>query len=173
MPTTALARSLTLLVVSLASVPLVADDGTHRCASIANDQARLDCYDAAFGRPAASSAAGMTAPASGVAASATPAPTATAKSREEFGLSEVDKRARNPQQDVEPASITAQVAKLGRRPTGETIVSLADGQVWTQIESENRSRVKVGDTVTIRKGTLGSYLLVGPDGIAVRVRRVK
>jgi hypothetical protein len=53
-------------------------------------------------------------------------------------------------------------------------VSLADGQVWSQVESDDsRSRVKVGDTITIRKATLGSYLLIGPDRIAVRVKRVK
>ena len=34
-------------------------------------------------------------------------------------------------------------------------------------------RMRQGDTVTIRKASLGSYLLVGPDRIAVRVKRVK
>jgi len=33
--------------------------------------------------------------------------------------------------------------------------------------------VKEGDDVTIRKGTLGSYLLVTPNHVLVRVRRVK
>ena len=52
-------------------------------------------------------------------------------------------------------------------------MTLADGQVWAQIDSDDRSRVKQGDTVTIRKGSLGSFLLLGPDRIAVRVRRLR
>jgi hypothetical protein len=103
-----------------------------------------------------------------------PAPDASVKAREEFGLSETEKRTRRQEPEDQTGSITGQVAHLGRRPTGELVVNLADGQVWSQVESDDsRSRVKVGDTVTIRKASLGSYLLVGPDRVAVRVKRVK
>jgi hypothetical protein len=95
------------------------------------------------------------------------------KARDEFGLSEADKRALDPAKSPQPQNMTDAVASIGRRPTGEMIFTLRNGQVWMQIEAETRSRVKAGDEVTIRKGSLGSFLLVGPDRLAVRVRRVK
>lgn len=171
-------RPFVLLGLALAVAPAFAAEVTHRCASVAADAARLQCYDAAFGKPAgaaASSAADGRTAASAPAAAVVPAATdASVKAREEFGLSESEKRTRRQEPEDQTASITGQVAQLGRRPTGELVVSLADGQVWAQIESDDsRSRVKVGDTITIRKASLGSYLLVGPDRIAMRVRRVK
>ena len=139
---------------------VAADSHTHRCASVTDDAARLACYDAAFGKPAK-------------IASASPDDDG-ATAREEFGLSEPEKRARRQEPADRTSSITGEIARLDHRPTGELVVSLADGPVWAQIESDDsRARVKVGDPVTIRKATLGSYLLVGPDRIAVRVRRVK
>jgi hypothetical protein len=178
MTRTAPVRPFVLLGLALAVAPTVAAEVTHRCASVAADAARLQCYDAAFGKSAgaaASSAADGRAAASAPAAAAVPAATdASVKAREEFGLSESEKRTRRQEPEDQPASITGQVAQLGRRPTGELVVSLADGQVWAQIESDDsRSRVKIGDTITVRKASLGSYLLVGPDRIAMRVRRVK
>jgi hypothetical protein len=181
MTRTVLIRPLALIGLSLAVAPTFAAEGTHRCASVEADAARLQCYDVAFGKPAgaaASSAAdgrtAVSAPAAAATAAMPAASDASVKAREEFGLSETEKRTRRQEPEDQTASITGQVAQLGRRPTGELVVSLADGQVWTQIESDDsRSRVKVGDTITIRKASLGSYLLVGPDRIAMRVRRVK
>ena len=56
---------------------------------------------------------------------------------------------------------------------GELVVTLENNQVWVQIDVDNKARVKAGDTVTIKRGTLGSYLLVSPNGVATRVRRSK
>lgn len=172
-------------------------DLTHRCTSIASDIERLACYDAAFGRSSPSSqgaggatnAAGVTATpmpdaartpgvvastatASGVASS-TSVDDAAAKSREDFGLSEVDKRARKPSAEPELASITSTLSRISSRPTGELLLTLSDGQVWTQVQTDASFRAREGDTVTIRKASLGSFMMIGPDRIATRVRRVK
>lgn len=95
--------------------------------------------------------------------------------QDEFGLTEAAKRARDPEKAKEemPESITEKVTSVGHRPTGELVVTLANGQVWLQIESGSRAKVGAGQTVTIKKASLGSYLMVAPDRIATRVRRIK
>lgn len=132
---------------------------SHACASVAEDSARLACYDAEFGRPATGAA---------------PARVPVAKAHEEFGLTEAEKRARDPAKaEVQPERITGRVASLGRRPSGELLVTLGDGQVWMQVESGTNLFLKEGDEITIRKAALGSYLLVTPKRVAMRVRRIK
>jgi hypothetical protein len=150
--------------------PVVAQEGAaadHPCASIADDSQRLACYDEAFGRPR-------------VVAASSPAAAPAAKvvvtdPVEEFGLSEAAKRARDPEKAKEtmPEQISARVTKVGNRPTGELVVTLESGQVWVQIETVSKAKVKPGDTVTIKKGALGSYLLVAPNRVATTVRRVR
>jgi hypothetical protein len=146
------------MVASLAAAQGAVEQ--HKCASVVDDAARLACYDAAFGRPAAA--------ASPVAIPAT-------KAREEFGLTEADKRALDPAKAAatQPESISARVASVGRRPMGELVVTLDDGQVWVQAESDTKAVVKPGDVVTIRKAALGSYVLVSANRVAMRVRRTK
>lgn len=183
-------------VVALASVVFASTspafgaagaEGSHRCAAVTGDAARLACYDQAFGRPDSNATpGGAAAPAvqaqpvtvaPAVAAPVVPVPSATAaaQAREEFGLSETAKRARDPEKAREtmPQSITVVVAKVVRRPTGESIVTLENDQVWEQAEPGTTVLLKAGDSVTIRKAALGSYVLVTPSRAAVRVRRVR
>ena len=146
-------------------------DTPQRCAGIGDDRSRLACYDAIFGKPAASAAStAVPAAATGTA----PAP-ATASPETDFGLTEAAKQARDPKKakDDMPESITGTVAAVGHRPGGELTVTLENGQVWTQLEVDPRARVAVGDTVTIRKAALGSHLLVTASRYATRVRRVR
>ena len=171
-------RKLLPVLISLGfGAPLsgVAAEPSHPCSAIDDASQRLACYDAAFGRPAAATTVSITptpalAPAT---ATATAAVDPVAQQRAEFGLSDAAKKARDPQQSAQAESITDTLAVLGQRPTGELVFNLQNGQVWLQIEADTRTRVKAGDTVTIRKGALGSFLLVGPDRVSVRVRRAK
>jgi hypothetical protein len=162
-------------------------EGTHRCAVVAGDAARLACYDQAFGRPDSNAKPGVAeapavqalpvtaAAANETPVAAVPSAAAAAQAREEFGLSEAAKRARDPEKAREtmPQSITTVVAKVVRRPTGESIVTLENEQVWEQAEPGTTVLLKAGDSVTIRKAALGSYVLVTPSRAAVRVRRVR
>ena len=174
-------RKLLPVLISLGfGAPLsgFAAEPSHRCSAIDDASQRLACYDAAFGRPAAATTVSITptpalAPAATATATATAAVDPVAQQRAEFGLSDAAKKARDPQQSAQAESITDTLAELGRRPTGELVFSLQNGQVWLQIEADTRTRVKAGDTVTIRKGALGSFLLVGPDRVSVRVRRAR
>ncbi len=153
---------------------------------MADDRARLACYDSIFGRPAAAAPLGApsaAAPATGAVAgtvaaapvAATPAAAAAANPETDFGLTEAAKRAREPEESGErlPESISGTVARVARQPAGELVVTLENGQVWTQLQVDPRARVAVGDTVVIKKAALGSHLLVTASRYATRVRRVK
>jgi hypothetical protein len=145
------------------------------CAAIADDSSRLACYDALWRDAGAPSSAKAVAPVPAAgAAVATQAPASAVDPVDDFGLSEAAKRARDPAQ-AEPAnsSISGVVTAVRRQPAGELIVTLESGQVWTQITVDTRARVAVGDTVTIRRAALGSFMLVTANRYATRVRRVK
>jgi hypothetical protein len=95
---------------------------------------------------------------------------------EEFGLTEAAKRKRDPEKAKEtmPESISASVASVSFRPTGEVVVKLENDQVWEQAEIvTTKARLKAGDVVTIRKAALGSYTLLTPSRMVIRVRRVR
>lgn len=133
----------------------------HPCAGIDESEARLACYDEAFGRPA------------GVPD--TDRRTDPEKAREEFGLSEAQLQTKDPKRarDKGPDSIEAIVARLAYQPGGERVVWLDNRQIWLQTEVTIRGTLTKGDKVRIRKAALGSHMLVTPDGVALRVRRIE
>lgn len=51
--------------------------------------------------------------------------------------------------------------------------ALADGSVWETIEASSKLRPRKGDTISIERAALGSFLATVDDSSAVRVRRVK
>ena len=170
-------RSLVLLagLAGCAGTSLAATTA-DQCAKIADDPARLSCYDAIFrttaGAPVTPAAA---ATATAAATAAAPPPARPIDPEAEFGLTPTQQRKLQPENapPLPPEALTAKVAAVGRKPYGELVVTLDNKQVWVQIDVDNKARVNPGDTVTIKRGTLGSYLLVSPNGVATRVRRSK
>ena len=163
------------LLVLAASSSLASAAGTEtpqQCARISEDASRLACYDRIF---RATTAPGASVDAAAVASGVAVAGAAASNPQQDFGLTEATKRALDPERaKIEmPESVTGKVTAVGHRPTGELVVTLANGQVWLQIDSDSRAKVGVGQTVTIKKASLGSYLLIGPDKRATRVRRIK
>jgi hypothetical protein len=71
-----------------------------------------------------------------------------------------------------PKRISAKVAGIDKRPRGELVVTLDNGQVWAQKEVGAYFPIKVGDPVTILAGTLGSFRLVAGSR-ATAVTRVR
>jgi hypothetical protein len=57
-----------------------------------------------------------------------------------------------------------------RRADGRLVVTLDDGQVWSQIERDAAVEVAVGDKVTVRPGLLGSNILVTRAGVQTKVK---
>ena len=154
-PMKKIAMTVTLMVTS--GILFAADAAQHPCAHVRNDTDRLACYDQAFGRPPASAAA------------TSPAP------NEQFGFTEKE-MARNTGQSAAPAapgSVTAAIKSLDWRRDGKFVVTLDNTQVWAQSELNSQADVQVGDAITVRRGALGSYLLVTKAGIGTRVKRVK
>lgn len=188
---THLASGFLFAFAAIAPGGIWAADDPHACVAIADDAARLACYDRALGRggstkppatPAASSAARVApaaAPAAAaVAASPAPAPAAAPAAVQasdpvaEFGLTETAKRAKTPSKPAEPQSISARVVSLSWRKYGEFVVTLDNGQVWEQIEPMPAAAIRIGDPVTVKKALLGSYTLVTAGKVPTKVRRI-
>jgi hypothetical protein len=164
------ARLAGILWLSLVGAASAEAPATHACASVKQDSERLACYDRAFAAapgPAATGAApGGTAPQS--------KPGPAVDTGDEFGMSARRKlRAADIDPDqVLPSSITAVITRLEWR-RGLFLATLDNGQVWSQTELNSQLRVDEQESVTIRRGMLGSYLLTGKQGVATRVKRVK
>jgi hypothetical protein len=67
--------------------------------------------------------------------------------------------------------VPATVVKLAVRSNGWWIVTLDNGQVWSQVENRPTAAVAVGDDVTLRRSRIGAYILTTTKGIETRVRR--
>jgi hypothetical protein len=143
-------------------------ESARRCAEIASDTSRLACYDWLFAPPTRTEQAksSSTAPTTGSGWAAV-----GEDARRDFGLSEADKK-RNGDLPISPGSISVTIQAISRRPTGEQIFKTNEGQVWVETESSSRVRVEPGETVTIRKAALGSYMLVTSKRAGAKVRRV-
>jgi hypothetical protein len=72
-----------------------------------------------------------------------------------------------------PTQLRARVVALRERPHAGFVVTLDNGQVWTQNEMEAHLGVHEGDLVTIQPAKLGGFWLVGPSGWATKVRRAQ
>jgi hypothetical protein len=164
--------SILLLVATQEALAHVPDD-LQRCAAVANDQARLACYDAlaraTTDDPAATASVAPAAPAvaAAAAAAATPQPVP-----DRAPAASAPAATAQPVTDQASASFDAVVAKVTRLPTGEFAYTLQDGQRWIQVGVDSRARLEPGATVTIRKAALGSYKLVS-GSVATRVRRAQ
>lgn len=68
--------------------------------------------------------------------------------------------------------LQGKVESMSGTPSGDWVITLDNGQVWAQVPTGTRFSLRVGDTVTITPGALGSFLLrKDPGGGSVRVRR--
>ncbi|MCC7463007.1 MAG: hypothetical protein IT480_11165 [Gammaproteobacteria bacterium] len=171
-------------------------DRGAECFAIDDPAARLACYDAALRRPvrpdAAAPAATALTPASPAApldtapaaaapaAGAVPAAVASAAAAPipgeagEFGLTERQRAARQPEPAEPPATaLTAAVTAVRKLPAGYLRIDLDNAQQWQQTEIDPYLYLRVGEHVTIRKATLGSFLLQTSSNQSTRVRRVK
>lgn len=151
-----------------ASVPLSA---LKKCAEISALAPRLACYDQLAGREPAPAAAAAAlsqqrvtpAPAAASVKSAAP-PTPAPK--QSFGLYSAE----HPTvQRVE--SLTAKVIAIGSGSNGHPIVTLQGNQVW-ELDGGD-PLLGVGDTVTIRRATLGSFVMTTSAGRIHRLRRIR
>lgn len=142
--------------LAAATTTAAAQEQSHSCAGVAGPTERLACYDAVF--PPLSD------------------PEALAQAKEkavaEFGLSSSQLRERTPNHAPEPSRIEAAVASLSQRSDGSRVVTLDNGQVWVLTKVTSKGPLNVGDRVKVRAAALGTYMLVTPGGVPLRVRRM-
>ena len=71
-----------------------------------------------------------------------------------------------------PKRMSATVTAIDKRPRGELVVTLDNGQVWAQKSADRYFPLKVGDPVAILSGALGSFRLIAGSR-ATAVTRVE
>ena len=151
---------LAVLLSGAATAPVRADDNAKQallvCANESDDTRRLRCFDAAV-------ATLRSAPTEPMPAS----PAVTAEDR--FGA----RGDLKPDKLPELKEITAIVTAVRAKPYGELVITLDNDQVWTEIATGSKIRIKAGDSVKIETGALGSYSVIAPNGRSSKVSRVR
>jgi hypothetical protein len=141
-----------------------------QCAEINEPAKRLACYDQVAERPppAAGAALSKNSPAAkDSAATSAPAAAATPVPKESFGLY----TAEHPAAPKVETLITAKVISIGISSSGRSTVALEGNQVW-ELDSADPVLAN-GDTVTVKRGTLGSFILTTAAGRLHRVHRIR
>jgi hypothetical protein len=155
------------------------EDRFAACAAMTDEAARLNCFDRAaddLKPPVVVAEPPAPEPAAAPVPAAAPAPAAAAKAPTEplamFGMNPELASKQEPEK-VELTQISAVVVEITKRTRGERVMTLDNGQVWTEKGAESYFRVKVGDTVVIKKISMGGYRMVGRGNRASAVRRIK
>ncbi len=174
-------RSLAACMLALATEAVTAAPSQAdwaRCAVIDAPDARLSCYDALGSRPrpASSSLKSTSAPIAASASAAAP-PTAAAASPpvppqqvddpKNFGLTPAQQHI----VETGPSSITARIASMSSDAVGHAIISLDNDQTWSV--TDNDGQFSSGDTIRIKRGALGSFILLTRSNHTYHVRRVR
>jgi hypothetical protein len=144
-----------------ASIPMSV---LKQCSEINEPSKRLACYDQVAQRPPVAALPKDSAIAKDSAAAAAPAAPAPKAS---FGLY----NAEHPAAPVVEALITAKVISIGISSSGRSTVALEGNQVW-ELDSADPVLAN-GDTVTVKRGTLGSFILTTAAGRLHRVHRIR
>lgn len=135
------------------------------CRGVADAAARLACFDAAAGALETAERAGdvVVIDRAGVAETR----------RQLFGFEMPTlPRLFGSEGATEISSIDTTLQSASLVGEGRWVFRLADGSVWRQIDSERvRFQNRPGQTVQVRKASLGSFLLTVGGSRAVRVRR--
>ena len=150
-------------------------DALLNCANESDDAQRLRCFDAVVANvrkapaaPAATAAAPAPAAAAPARVAASQPPAAAPTAEQRFGArGEI-----SPDKHEEIDQLSGTVTELGTKPHGELIVTLDNGQVWAEKQSGSKVKLKVGDTVKIERGAMGSYTLIA-NGRSSKVSRIR
>lgn len=172
-----------LLLLTAATSAITAEpsaEAARQCTQLKDSLERLVCYDRVFMAPAATSpapppVAPVPAPAPVLApapappvviAPPPPPPVATAPAPRPAPT--------RPAAQETPDVVEAKIAELKELRREVYLFTLDNGQIWQQGESQGVLDVRVGDSLVIRKGRFGGYLLELTKGSPrLRVSRLK
>jgi len=92
----------------------------------------------------------------------------------EFGMN-AELASKQPDRKAEEAlrEISAKVVEVYKRGYGEHVVTLDNGQVWTEKRNEDGLRIRVGDTVRIKRSSFGGYRIVGSGNRSSPAKRIE
>lgn len=182
--TLAMAAGVAVGAVALTSAPAFAQgslqDQLAVCARISKKSARMACYEsvanAAQGSSAAPSSSGFGASSiRNPAPAAPPPPAPPAAASAGFGGEHLNRPA--PQRNADADADEVEVAVRSASDNGLRMwqITLADGAVWRMTERASASfrPPAPNETVTIRKASLGSYLMNVGRQPSVRVERIR
>ena len=102
-------------------------------------------------------------------ATAPDAPSPSLSPEDRFGLRGDLKREKH----GDLTELAATAASISTKPRGERVITLDNGQVWAEIAPGSTIRLKPGDPVRIQAGTLGSFILIAPNGRSSKVSRIR
>lgn len=68
--------------------------------------------------------------------------------------------------------IEATIASVRQLRSGKMLIELDDGALWQQTEIKNMRTPKSGDTIIVKRGSLGSFVAKVNDGRAFKVKRI-
>jgi hypothetical protein len=132
------------------------------CAAMGTPAERLACFEhLAGGVPAVAQAQSVLAPS---AAAPSPAP---APPKESFGLYSAE----HPAPPKPAEAFTGKVVGLGVSANGHPTVEIEGGQLWELDRAD--PLLASGDSVTVSRGALGSFLMTTPSGRTVRLHRLR
>ena len=138
-------------VIAVVATAQVLPDALQACKREADDARRLQCYDREAAR----------------------FPLIAVQS---FGLNKSQVAAAQHQTSAAVAAVTkvtAKVVAIRERAHAGFVITLDNGQVWSQNEMDATRGIAVGDTVTLQPARLAGIWLVGPSGWSTKVRRVQ
>jgi hypothetical protein len=158
-----------------APAPTVSEAALRACAGLDSDADRLACYDHLAGRGVPRAAAPLpdhsaTASATAVTAAAPSAPPASAPpSAQTFGLYAAEHPKAPPA--AAAASLEGRVLSVGASASGRMTVLLEGGALWELDDAD--PLLAAGETVTVTRAVLGSYIMHTPSRRTHRARRLR
>jgi len=166
---TRLLAPISLGAVALVSVhaaePSVPMSALKKCADIVSIQERVACYDQLAERPATGERAATAEHPGTAERAATPV---AAAPKETFGLYSAE----HPHPNVaKAAAVTLKIASIANGSSGHPIATMEGDQVW-ELDGPD-PLLKSGDTVTIDRGVLGSFIMTTPAGRIHRLHRLR
>lgn len=129
------------------------------CSRLRRDSERLACYDRAVADLKAGKASETAPPAENMFGASA-------------GMAAPEAAERENRED-EIRQITAKVISLRKMDDGGLLLTLDNDQVWRQQDSDFRLTVEIGDSVTIRRASLGTFRITDTRGRSARFRRVR
>jgi hypothetical protein len=166
---------LALAMLSPLSVAAASNAALEACTKLSDDSARLACFDrevaALIAREHAPAPVAAAPPA---AAAPAPAPAKQLTEEEKMGLTpgRIQQLERPPSAPPPPDTMSVDIQSIAVDANGYQVFTLANGQVWRQVERDTTFRVKAGDSIVISRGVMGSYFLSYGKHRNTRVSRV-